>query len=469
MREELRERVLSYMKEKKMVEEKGAAVLGVSGGADSVCLLLLLLELKERLSMEYLVVHVEHGIRGEASRRDAAFVRELCRKHGVACVVRAADVPGEAKRLGLSLEEAARNIRYDLLEREAETLERRVGKKCCIAVAHNANDNAETMLYHLARGTGLRGLTGIPPVRGRVIRPLLTAGREEIEEYLKEAGQSYCLDETNRDERYRRNRIRHSVLPVLEEINPAAVEHMGRTARLLGQVEEYLSQQAKDALDEAVSEKGLEKKKVQTLPGVLKNEVLRLWLERMPGGSRDVGAGHIEALAELLEAPVGKELSLPGKRRIVSGYDCLTLARPEAEGFPEISCLPLPGESKQWIREAGGKIFRFHLFPTEKTMEIPRKSYTKWFDYDKIKNNLVLRNRREGDFLIIDDQGRKKLLRRCLMDAKVPRERRDALTLLCSGSHVLWAPGLRISEAYKVSGATDKILEVQIMEEEEDE
>lgn len=505
MKAELRERVFSYMKKYQMTEQRKAAVIGVSGGADSVCLLLLLLELKERLDLTLSAVHVEHGIRGDSSRADADFVKRLCKRLEVPCVVHCEDVPRLAKERGTSLEETARDARYAVFAREAKRLEEESGKKCCIAVAHNANDNAETMLYHLVRGAGLHGLAGIPPVRGNIIRPLLFLKRDEIEEYLRSRGQDFCVDETNRDPVYRRNRIRHRVLPELEEMNPAAVEHMGRTAGVLREMEAYLEAQARSVLERANTEQGLLMEALRPLPDVLKKEALRLWLKQTPGERKDVAACHMDALAELLDAPVGKEIFLPGKRRAVAGYRYLTIVadgarkedgcapgtgRGEAAGLPEssekiekasdgeavcpdeISAKML--EAGQTIRKKypgtdGGKSIVFGIRPVEKSMKIPRNSYTKWFDYDKIKNNLVLRNRREGDFLVIDDQGRTKLLRRYLMDEKIPRDQRDTLPLLCSGRHVLWVIGYRISEAFKVSETTEKILEVQVMEEEENE
>lgn len=453
MKTELRERVLSYMTEYHMTEQMGAAVIGVSGGADSVCLLLLLLELSRTLDITLLAVHVEHGIRGEESRKDAEFVTNLCRELGVACIVKSADVPRLAQQRHESVEEAARNVRYAFFEKEADALERQTGKKCCIAVAHNANDNAETMLYHLARGTGLAGLTGIAPVRGRIVRPLLFLQRNEIEEYLKSRNQKYCLDRTNEETVYSRNMIRHEVLPKLVHINAAAVEHMGRTARMLAEVEEYLNKQAGEVLRRADRGDGLSVDELRPLPDVLKKEVLRLWISRQWQGRKDLSNCHISDLLQLMEAHTGKELCLPGHHRIVLEYGYLKAKR--TDQGPAVT--------------VDDQRISFRVFPMEKSMKIPRKSYTKWFDYDKIKDNLVLRNRQEGDYLVIDDRGRRKLLRRYLMDEKIPRDQRDALPLLCCGSHVVWVIGYRISEAFKVSETTEKILEVQFREEKENE
>ena len=470
MERELEERVLSYMREKHMIEEKQAILAGVSGGADSVCLLLLLCSLKSRLDLRLFVVHVEHGIRGEESLADARFVRDLCKRLSVPCQVCPVDVPGRAKRLGQSLEEAGRTARYEIFEREARALEERHGRKCRIAVAHNANDNAETMLYHLARGTGIRGLAGIPPVRGR--RPLLALKREEIEAYLEEKGQKFCRDATNETDLYRRNRIRHRILPVMEELNPEAVRHMGRTGEMLGELDAWLQEVADRVLGEAVEPDGLRKEPLRKLPEPLRREVLHRWIARIWGENRDISCRHVEALAELLEAPAGKEIWLPGGRRVISTYRHLTTAEEDGRE-PVVGAVMLSGRqlTEQGTMEmaAGGYRFSFALRRREKNAEIPRKSYTKWFDYDKIKDDFEIRNRQPEDYLVIDDQGRRKPLNRYFIDEKVPRDRRDALPLLACGHHVIWVPGYRISAYYKVDETTENILEVQVREEEKDE
>lgn len=472
MERELEERVLSYMREKHMIEEKQAILAGVSGGADSVCLLLLLCSLKSRLDLRLFVVHVEHGIRGEESLADARFVRDLCKRLSVPCQVCPVDVPGRAKRLGQSLEEAGRTARYEIFEREARALEERHGRKCRIAVAHNANDNAETMLYHLARGTGIRGLAGIPPERGRIIRPLLALKREEIEAYLEEKGQKFCRDATNETDLYRRNRIRHRILPVMEELNPEAVRHMGRTGEMLGELDAWLQEVADRVLGEAVEPDGLRKEPLRKLPEPLRREVLHRWIARIWGENRDISCRHVEALAELLEAPAGKEIWLPGGRRVISTYRHLTTAEEDGRE-PVVGAVMLSGRqlTEQGTMEmaAGGYRFSFALRRREKNAEIPRKSYTKWFDYDKIKDDFEIRNRQPEDYLVIDDQGRRKPLNRYFIDEKVPRDRRDALPLLACGHHVIWVPGYRISAYYKVDETTENILEVQVREEEKDE
>lgn len=221
------------MEEHRMLKAHDRVVVGVSGGADSVCLFLLLSEYAKRVPLSLAAVHVNHGIRREAGE-DARFVEELCREKGVPFFLEERNVREFALRHGYSEEDAGRRVRYDAFFRTAERLG---GAR--IAVAHNSNDNAETMLFHLFRGSGLRGLGGIAPVRGDIIRPILCLERQEVEAYLRSVSAGWCLDLTNQGDDYRRNRIRHHILPYAEEaVTAGAVGHMGRTAELLRETEE---------------------------------------------------------------------------------------------------------------------------------------------------------------------------------------------------------------------------------------
>lgn len=219
---------------------KGSRVLcAVSGGADSMCLLHWLYTMREKRDIELFAAHFEHGLRGEESRRDAIFTQKQCEKLGVPCTVGHGDVTAFAAERKIGTEEAARELRYQFLEETAERL------GCSrIATAHNLNDNAETILMNLCRGSGTRGLAGIPPVRGKIVRPLLQTSRSEIEAYLMENCIAHVEDSTNSSDDYTRNRIRHRLLPLLTEENPAVLTAIGRTAELLREDDECLCREA---------------------------------------------------------------------------------------------------------------------------------------------------------------------------------------------------------------------------------
>ena len=242
------EQVIEWIKAEKLIAQGDCVIAGVSGGADSVCLLRLLLEIQKKMDFTLEAVHVEHGIRGEESRGDAAFVRTLCDSFHVPCHIYAVDVPSYAKEKGLGLEEAARIKRYECYRKEIE--KRKEEKRTVrVALAHHADDNAETLLFQMIRGSGIVGLAGMrakrPLMEGaELIRPLLNVQRREIESYLNGIGQEYREDSTNADTDYSRNRIRHNILPELSEINERAVSHMNRSAGMLRQAADYLARQA---------------------------------------------------------------------------------------------------------------------------------------------------------------------------------------------------------------------------------
>lgn len=238
----IRNRVYAYIKENNMIEAGDRVVAGVSGGSDSVCLLILLAELRTALPFSLEVVHVNHGIREEAGE-DAAFVQALCARLGIVCHVYETDVRAAARQARLSEEEAGRNARYEAFRQAL------AGQKGKIAVAHNENDRAETLLFHLFRGSGLDGMASIRPVREDVIRPLLCLKKEEIEGFLREEGQCWCVDRTNLGNDYARNRIRHQILPAAETgICSAAVRHLAEASELMQQTAAYLKKQTEEAL-----------------------------------------------------------------------------------------------------------------------------------------------------------------------------------------------------------------------------
>ncbi len=294
-----------------MIASGDRIVAGVSGGADSLCLLFLLLKYARRVPFRLCVVHVDHGIRRDA-KEDARYVEELCAGEGIPCILRKADVPAFAKAEKCSEEDAGRRIRYEAFREAAEGMG---GAK--IAVAHNSNDNAETMLFHLFRGSGLKGLCGIAPVREGVIRPILCLDRREAEAYLEERGIVWRTDSTNDGDDYSRNRIRHHILPYAEsKLFPGAVERMLRTAEMLQETEAYLEQQTREALEACRTkmpwkeasfrgesgEEALEVEAFLRLHPALRRRVLHMLLKGLSPTGKDIGQVHVgDALGLFLQ------------------------------------------------------------------------------------------------------------------------------------------------------------------------
>ncbi len=442
---------------------------GVSGGADSVCLLVLLLEYRKQLPFELAVVHINHGIRRDAVK-DAAYVEGLCRRAGVPFYLRTVDVRSFAAAEKCSEEDAGRRLRYQAFEEvAAEWGANR------IAVAHNSNDRAETMLFHLFRGSGLKGLRGILPVRGKIIRPLLVLERQQIEGYLKERGLAWCTDSTNEEDVYARNRIRHHILPYAqEELFPGAVEHMGRTAQLLAETEDYLAERTREALESCLERNPKEGQhsaasakeaggrtvthtvfrlsvgRFLELHPVIQRRMLLLLAESLSPTGKDIGEVHVRKLLELFAEEGNRGISLPKEIKARRQYDEVILERSLKEQSGEEAALP--------------EMEFAELFPG-KDAEVPKNQYTKWFDYDKMKESPTVRFRQTGDYLTLSD-GKggmiHKSLKSYMIDEKIPSRQRDYIPVLAEGNHVLWLVGYRISEYYKVERNTKRILQVQL-------
>ena len=504
----MQKKIQIFIQQYHMIERGDRVVAGVSGGADSVCLLRMLCLLQQVLGFSLSAVHVEHGIRGEESLQDAEFVRELCEKWHVPLQSFSVDAPARAKEKHQSLEEAARELRYECFYRVC-----REKKANRLAVAHHGDDCAETMLFHLSRGTGIRGLCGIVPVRHvpehgvDLIRPLLCLTRSDIETILDELGQEYRTDSTNADETMSRNRIRGLVLPQLRQINPAAVPHMVRTAGYMEEVCAYIDQAAwelgKSYIQylpdkSEVQEIRIERQGLLHMPEILQENLLHRLLGELAGSRKDITAVHVEKVRELFFMPVGRQIDLPYQMQAVTGYESVVLHKKTdgkdtmkgqrqdhqkkdgrneddrgRKGRNEEKCTSAqkkdsaPESVEELLdtsgnsQEIGGLEITARIFLFDgKIQQIPEKTYTKWFDYDKIKDTVQIRTRRAGDYLQIRSTGGHKKLKDYLIDSKIPQKERDSLVLLAEGSHILWVIGLRISEAYKVTQETKRILEV---------
>lgn len=463
-------RVWDQIEKYRMIEKGDHVIAGISGGADSVCLLFMLLELKSRIPFSLTAVHVEHGVRGSDSLEDARFVQRLCERELVPFVCRRVDVPALAKERRVSVEEAGRMARYEVFEETADELG---GTK--IAVAHNQNDNAETILLNLFRGTGIRGMCGIPPVRGKIIRPLLCLERREIEKYLAETGREYRHDSSNDCGDYTRNRIRLHILPLAEqEINSETVSHLAESAGLLRETEEFITGEAKKLKERCVGpdsgsgELTVLLREFNAANKVLKRYVIRMCLEELAGSLKDLTRTHVEAVLSLAEGETGRQAVLPDGITAYKNYGSLCMRRAagddKKEKFSDTVCETVLIEPETGrIKEIALSGYRFQAAVLEwkENENITEKTYTKWFDYDIIKNTVQIRTRRPGDYLTVDKQGGRQKLKTYFINEKIPREERERLLVLADGSHVLWVIGHRISELAKVTGQTKRVLRVQ--------
>lgn len=443
-----------------MIKNGDSIVIGLSGGADSCALTLLLSKLADKYALKLTAVHINHGIRGEEADSDERFAEGLCRRLGVDFMPFHCDIPAEAKKRGLGEEETGRIIRYEKFRETAL----KTGADS-IAVAHNLNDIAETLMMNLCRGAGMKGMGGISPVSGNIIRPLLYCSRKEIEEYCAENGIDYRTDSTNLQNDYTRNKIRNLLLPWLKEnINPSADMNMAKTASILREEEEFMERLADKAFRECLlkAENGriiLDAEKLKAMDRVIIKRVLRNAIGKAKGDPRNIGMTHTENAEEILYGQTGKKISLPGNIGAVKGYGTLEIYKKRNDAKAGY-CYELSVGEKIYIPEMD----RFVLL-SEKQEDFPNSCsniYTKKIDYDKIKDRIVLRTRQAGDILTI--KGGKKKLKDIFIDDKIPAQERDRFPLIAEGNSII-AAGDRLGYEYYVSGRTKKILYIYIWEE----
>lgn len=456
------DKVLCYIQENHMLETGDKVIVGVSGGADSVCLLFLLKSYAPIFGLSLEVVHMEHGIRGKESLQDAEYVENLCREWKIPFHLYRRNIPVLAKEWKCSEEEAGRRVRYEAFEE----VRRRTGAEK-IAVAHNQDDQAETILFNLARGSGLRGLCGILPVRDRIIRPLLCLSRREIEEILKEAQIGFRTDATNQEEIYTRNKIRLNILPLLEaELNSSASLHIAQAGERLWKLESYFQQEAARRADLLCRKENgrilLDREAFLKEPEALQDYILRECLNRTDSGGhvKDLAAVHFSDLKKLAANQSGRFLNLSGGLRAGTEGGRLVFwkEKTEKENRTEVCLLTIPGETSY------GNLRILAEIQPYKNEIIPEKMYTKWFDYDKITNAVQLRTRQQGDYLAVTPAGGTKTLKKYFIDEKIPASQRQRAVLLADGKHIIWVIGHRISTAYKADEKTRRVLKVQVLE-----
>ena len=420
----MRDKVLAFCREQDLLPPGSAVTCAVSGGADSMALLRCLLDLREPLGLRLSAVHFNHRLRGAESDGDEDFVREICRRWDVPLAVGSGDAAQAARETGRTLEEAARALRYACF----------AAQPGLVATAHTADDNAETVLMNLIRGTGLRGLAGIPVRRDRIIRPLLCVTREEALDYLRATGTPWREDTSNAGNDYRRNRIRHGVIPALRAENPALSRTiLGECLRLRAE-DEFLDALAAEAAEGARRDGGWDCAALRALPEPL----LRRVLLRLCGAADSL---HTDALLRLLrsEAPTGR-IGLPGGHSAVKRYGLLQICVVPLPPLREHR-LPVPGEAA--LPELR---LRAVCFLAENSEDFSGFSDTILLNYDMIGPEITVRARKTGDRLWLP--GGHRSLKRLMIDRKVPAESRDRIPVLTNGPDVLAVSGLGVSRPW---------------------
>ena len=460
---ELHNRIKAFCRQNELFARGDRVLLGLSGGADSVCLFLMLLKLAEEWELTPVPVHVNHNLRGEEALQDQKFCEELCRQHKLSLTVVSEPVAEIAGAQGWTLEEAGRCVRYEAFARIAR--EQQCNK---IAVAHHKDDQAETVLFQLFRGSRLKGLSGMEAKNGNLVRPLLCVTREEIETYLEENQQSFCIDSTNLEEEYTRNKIRRRIVPEAKEICAGAVEHITELAEYAGQVEKLLDRLTEElfaqcAMTDEDNSISLGIEPLRSAERVLAERVLYKTLCRVYGQKKDITAALVADCMALTEKQTGRYLTLPGGVVARRSYDVLRIGREEQREANRKFCKEITEFPCEIRLPSGGKKLTLSVkFREELAENIPKSTYTKWFDYDKISKAVFVRAPEAGDEMVIYTDGRKKAVADIFAEARVPKERRSEYVVLAIGQQVLWIPGIRGSEGYRITKETTRVLTATI-------
>ena len=446
-------KALETIKEFDMLPAGCRVIVGFSGGADSVALLSFLWELRQQLFLEVVACHINHQLRQEESKRDEDFCRIFCEARGIPLHVFQEDIATGAKKKRKSIEEYARQVRYECFDSLCSSSMDR------IATAHHANDLAETLIFHVARGTGLKGLIGIPPVRDRIIRPLLYCSRQEIEDYCKENSLSYVTDSSNFSLEYSRNRIRHQVLPQLEEINPSFIKSAVRLSKQAALEEDYLKMQLDRELQQiSCGKDGWSRAGFQNFHPAIKKRAAAFWLEQ---SEAELSQKKIDDVLTVIEETGTLELCrghyLRADKRCICLKEAPKLQPFFSELFQEGDIWLFPGKSIEFLpinRE------KYKFFANNRAEDLKNA-----FDYDKMYGIAVVRQRLPGDAIQLAGCRTKKSFKKLLNQKKVSIEDRSRLAVLCDEKGPLWLEGFGVREDVQPDETSSRMILIRVLKE----
>ncbi len=452
-------KTLSTIKKYNLIEKGDKVVLGLSGGPDSVCLLHILTRLKETLGIEVYAAHLNHQIRGMEAQRDALYVSELCDKLGVTVFVKSIDVPKYCKDNKLSIEEGARKLRYEMFSEIRESLNANK-----IAVAHNLNDQAETVLMRMMRGTGLQGLKGIDYMRDNVIiRPILDIERSDIEAYCEEHNLNPRIDSSNLETVYTRNKVRLELIPYMEKnFNSNVTESIVRMSNSLKCDNDFIEEESLKSFNK-VSNKVQDNLEIilkgyKNLHKSLKSRVIRFAIKDVLGDTNFIDQKHIEEVIELeQENKIDKKIVLPRGLFVYRKKDKLLFTTKEIV-IKEVDfshAIPKNGFVK--INEAN-IVVHTEVISINKYKSLKKDKSAQWFDSNKIEGGIVVRSRKSGDKIKLS-MGSKKL-KQLFIDLKIPKEDRCIVPVLQDNKGIICVANFRSSEDYKVDKTTKEVLKV---------
>lgn len=442
------DKILSVIEQHRMISAGDTVVVAVSGGADSMCLLHFFNIISSSYGFNIICAHVNHGIRGEEADRDEKFVRDFCYAHCIRFESAHFDVPAISAETGESEEQCGRRLRYDFFSS--------IGENIKIATAHNLNDCEETFLFNLSRGTGLKGLTGIPPVRDNIIRPLIECTREEIEAYLKFYSVKYINDSTNFCDDYSRNKIRHNIIPVLCEMNPNFHSVFKSCISSLSDTENYIAKNVEIAFDKAMEGEKFHISDILLLDDIIRNRLLIRIAAYF--GAHDIGATHIHIINELLYK--GGAVMLPGSVTVAADKKFLFKVMPSIE--ENYIFLPYSKSESTYCFQSG-TVFVVNVDKNKiNDYNIKQLSQLGYADSDKL-NGAVFRSRIPGDRYRYPFSEHSKSLKNLFKEKNITPEERIGVPFLANDESLLWINGVGVSHEAAVTESTKKIVKINFV------
>ncbi len=459
-------KVMSYIKDNNLINPKDRILIALSGGPDSVCLLNILYNLKGELDIEIGAAHLNHMLRDEEAFQDEEYVKNLCKSFNIPCFVKRVDINKYSKENKMSSEMAGRDARYNFFD---EVIKEHGYNK--IATAHNANDQAETILFRLMRGTGIEGLCGIKVSRDKIIRPILCLSRKEVEEYIEVTNLKPRIDKTNFEKIYNRNKIRLDILPYIKEnFNEDIIQTLNRMSVLLQKDNEFIEKSARSFYEKYCVEQQdyfIIKKKMFDNHEAVVTRVIRYALTNFSKTHYDFEMKHIYDICNLAKNNSGKVIDLPNKIYAENIYGDIYIKERIINNNIHVKQEIVKQEIKINKDNIDGKkiafqnnIIEFSVSNNDSNLNLKLNTLTKYFDFDKINNFISLRNRKNGDKIIPLGMSGSKKLKDIFIDMKIPKEERDCVPLLCFDENISWIVGLRVSEEYKITNKTKNILKV---------
>lgn len=463
MLSDLTSKVIVTLNKYNMLSGGEKVLIGLSGGPDSVCLLHVLNNLKTSYNLDLHTIYIDHGMRPEETPSEIKFCKLLSVRLGIPFYTKSVDVCSFSQQHGLNKQEAARHLRYMAYEETAREI-----RADRIALGHTADDQAETVLMRLFRGSGPTGLAGIPPQRRKIIRPLIEVKRKEIEKFLFDSGIDFVTDSSNLKKDYIRNKIRHSIIPIIRDLNPDIIETLSRTAAIFRDEERYFEIIVTKTLMKMISRKTDTRIELFLAPfEIMDKVIMRRVIRRIideTKGLRGIGFFHIEEIIELIKnGKPGDRIYLPKGIRAIKEYSTIMLTA-EAPVRLGNYTLTVPGEN---ILKEAGIILKSSIVEGDETDRIKKNISGLWktcaiLDADKILFPLTVRARENGDFFYPSGFGKKKKLQDFFVDEKVPREERNRIPLLISGQDIAWVVGYRGDDRFKVTDGTKRILRLDV-------